>query len=38
MPKLMGVDIPGKKQVRYALRYIHGIGPAVRTKSSGPAK
>ncbi len=28
MPKLMGVDIPGKKQARYALRYIHGIGPA----------
>lgn len=28
MPKLMGVDIPGKKQSRYALRYIHGIGPA----------
>ena len=23
----MGVDIPGKKHVRYALRYIHGIGP-----------
>ena len=23
----MGVDIPGKKQVRFALRYIHGIGP-----------
>ena len=23
----MGVDIPGKKHTRYALRYIHGIGP-----------
>jgi len=23
----MGVDIPGKKHVAYALRYIHGIGP-----------
>jgi small subunit ribosomal protein S13 len=23
----MGVDIPGKKQSRFALRYIHGIGP-----------
>ncbi len=23
----MGVDIPGKKHIRYALRYIHGIGP-----------
>ena len=27
MPRLMGVDVPGKKQIRYALRYIHGIGP-----------
>ena len=27
MPRLMGVDIPGKKHTRYALRYIHGIGP-----------
>ena len=27
MPRLMGVDIPGKKQSRFALRYIHGIGP-----------
>ena len=27
MPRLMGVDIPGKKHIRFALRYIHGIGP-----------
>jgi len=27
MPRLLGVDIPGKKQSRFALRYIHGIGP-----------
>ena len=27
MPRVMGVDIPGKKHSRYALRYIHGIGP-----------
>lgn len=27
MPRLLGVDIPGKKHVRFALRYIHGIGP-----------
>jgi small subunit ribosomal protein S13 len=32
MPRLLGVDIPGKKRVEYALRYIHGIGPA-RAKS-----
>jgi len=28
MPRLLGVDIPGKKRVEYALRYIYGIGPA----------
>ena len=28
MPRLMGVDVPGRKRVEYALRYIHGIGPA----------
>ncbi|MFO7937456.1 MAG: 30S ribosomal protein S13 [Kiritimatiellia bacterium] len=27
MPRLMGVDIPGRKRVEYSLRYIHGIGP-----------
>ena len=27
MPRLLGVDIPGKKRVEYALRYIYGIGP-----------
>jgi small subunit ribosomal protein S13 len=27
MPRILGVDIPGKKRVEYALRYIHGIGP-----------
>ena len=28
MPRIMGVDIPGRKRIGYALRYIHGIGPA----------
>ena len=28
MPRIMGVDIPGKKRVEYAIRYIYGIGPA----------
>ena len=28
MPRLMGVDIPGKKRIEYSLRYIHGIGLA----------
>jgi small subunit ribosomal protein S13 len=27
MPRLLGVDIPGKKKVPYSLRYIYGIGP-----------
>jgi small subunit ribosomal protein S13 len=27
MPRLLGVDIPGRKRLEYALRYIHGIGP-----------
>jgi small subunit ribosomal protein S13 len=26
MPRIVGVDIPADKPVRYALRYIHGIG------------
>jgi len=28
MPRLLGVDIPGKKRIEYALRYMYGIGPA----------
>lgn len=27
MPRIAGVDIPENKKIRYALRYIHGIGP-----------
>ncbi|MEM9083984.1 MAG: 30S ribosomal protein S13 [Planctomycetota bacterium] len=27
MPRIVGVDIPERKQLRYSLRYIHGIGP-----------
>ncbi len=27
MPRIIGVDIPDKKPIRIALRYIHGIGP-----------
>ena len=26
MPRLLGVDIPGKKRIEYSLRYIYGIG------------
>ena len=28
MPRITGVDVPNNKQIRIALRYIHGIGPA----------
>ena len=27
MPRLMGIDVPGKKRIEYSLRYIHGSGP-----------
>jgi small subunit ribosomal protein S13 len=27
MPRIAGVDIPEQKKIRYALRYIYGIGP-----------
>lgn len=28
MPRVLGIDIPGKKRVEFSLRYIYGIGPA----------
>jgi small subunit ribosomal protein S13 len=28
MPRILGVDIPGRKRVEIALRYVYGIGPA----------
>ncbi len=27
MPRILGIDIPGKKRIEYALRYIYGVGP-----------
>lgn len=27
MPRILGVDIPGKKKLEYSLRYIYGLGP-----------
>ena len=27
MPRIFGVDIPGKKPIAYSLRYLYGIGP-----------
>lgn len=29
MPRVLGIDIPGKKRLEYALRYIYGIGPTL---------
>jgi small subunit ribosomal protein S13 len=29
MPRVLGVDIPGRKRIEYALRYIHGVGPKI---------
>ena len=29
MPRVLGIEIPGKKRVEFSLRYIYGIGPAL---------
>ncbi len=29
MPRIAGVDIPGKKRIAISLRYIYGIGPTI---------
>lgn len=29
MPRIAGVDIPDSKPIRYALRYVHGVGPKI---------
>jgi small subunit ribosomal protein S13 len=29
MPRIVGIDVPEKKKIRYALRYIHGVGPKI---------
>ncbi len=29
MPRVLGIEIPGKKQLEYSLRYIFGIGPTL---------
>jgi len=38
MPRVLGVDIPGRKRIEYALRYIYGIGPAKSLEILGKAK
>jgi len=27
MPRIMGIDIPGRKRLAFSLRYIYGVGP-----------
>ena len=29
MPRVLGIDIPGRKKLEYSLRYIYGIGPTI---------
>jgi len=43
MPRVLGIEIPGRKRLEYALRYIYGIGPTlakevVRKAGLDPAK
>ena len=38
MPRLLGVDLPGKKKVEFSLRYIYGIGPALARQIVEKAK
>jgi small subunit ribosomal protein S13 len=32
MPRIAGTDVPDNKKIRYALRYIYGIGPSFAEK------
>ena len=38
MPRVMGIDIPGRKRLEYSLRYIYGIGPTLSAKVIEDAK
>ena len=38
MPRVLGIDIPGKKRLEYALRYIYGIGPSLAKEVIEKAK
>lgn len=38
MPRILGVDIPGKKRIEYALCYIYGIGIARAKEIAREAK
>lgn len=38
MPRVLGIDIPGRKRLEYALRYIYGIGPSLAREVIEKAK
>ena len=38
MPRVLGIDIPGRKRLEYALRYIYGIGPTLAKEVIEKAK
>ena len=38
MPRVLGIDIPGRKQLEYSLRYIYGIGPSLAKSVCEKAK
>lgn len=38
MPRLLGIDIPGKKRLEIALTYIYGIGPTIAKEVITKAK
>lgn len=38
MPRILGVDIPGKKRIEYSLRYLYGIGPSSASEVIAQAK
>jgi len=38
MPRIAGVDVPDRKKIRYALRYVHGIGPKFAEDILGEAQ
>ena len=38
MPRVLGIDIPGKKKLEFSLRYIYGIGPSLAKEVCERAK
>ena len=38
MPRVLGIDIPGRKKLEYSLRYIYGIGHATAKEICEKAK